>query len=168
MARSRDVEFHDFVSSRWSAVFHFARLLTGGDRYRAEDLMQEAFVKLWFAWPRVGQQAPEPYIRKVLARAAMRSARRRWWAERPADLLPERADTADETTRVDERARLEAALALLPARQRTAVVLRYYQDLSESQVAEAMGCPLGTARSLVTRGVARLRQAMAETAEPVK
>ena len=168
MGRSRADEFDGFVAARWSALFHFARLLTGGDRHRAEDLLQEALVKLWFAWPRVAEQVPEAYVRRVLARAAARSAQRRWWSERPTASLPDVAGDGDGTQVVDERARLEAALALLSARQRAAVVLRYYADLPEGQVAEVMGCPLGTARSLISRGVARLRRELSETVEPVR
>lgn len=160
--------FDGFVAARWSGLLHLARLLTGGDRHRAEDLVQEALVGLWFAWPRVGGQAPEAYVRRVLVRAAGRSARRRWWGERPVERLPERAGAADECAGVDERSRLEGVLALLPARQRAAVVLRYYQDLPERQVAEVLGCPVGTARSLTARGVARLRQLLAEAAEPLQ
>lgn len=84
------------------------------------------------------------------------------------DQLPDSLEVRDEAAAVDERTRLEAALASLPARQRAAVVLRYYQDLSERHVAEALGCPVGTARSLTVRGVARLRLLLAESVEPVE
>ncbi|GHE25184.1 RNA polymerase subunit sigma-24 [Kitasatospora indigofera] len=166
--QARVEEFDRFVAARWPALLHLARLLTGGDRHRAEDLLQEALVKLWFAWPRVAEQAPEAYVRKVLARAAARSARRRWWGEQPVGRLPDPPGAADEAAAADERTMLEALLALLPARQRAAVVLRYYQDLPEGQVAEVLGCPLGTARSLTARGVARLRQLLAEAVSPVE
>lgn len=162
MERLRAEEFDRFVTARWPTLLHLTRLLTGGDRHRAEDLLQEALVKLWFAWPRVAAQAPEAYVRTILVRAAARSARRRWWGEQPVDRLPDRPHAGDETAAVDERTRLEAALARLPARQRAAVVLRYYQDLPERQVAEVLGCPVGTARSLTARGVARLRQLLTE------
>lgn len=168
MGQLRAEEFDRFVTARWSALLHLARLLTGGDRHRAEDLLQEALVKLWFAWPKVAEQAPEAYVRRILARAVARSARRRWWGEQPVEQLPDPPEVSDETAAVDERTRLEAMLALLPARQRAAVVLRYYQDLPEGHVAEALGCPVGTARSLTSRGVARLRQLLAESVETVE
>jgi DNA-directed RNA polymerase specialized sigma24 family protein len=117
--------FDEFMAARWSALFHLARLFTGGDRHRAEDLLQEALVKLWFAWPRIADQAPEAYVRKVLARAAARSARRRWWGERPVEQLPELPAAGDVSVAVAERSRLEAALSQLPALQRAPVVLRY-------------------------------------------
>jgi RNA polymerase sigma-70 factor (sigma-E family) len=167
MAQARAGEFDEFVAARWSVLLHLARLLTGGDRHRAEDLAQESLVKLWFVWPKIAQEAPEAYVRKVMARAAARSARRRWWGERPVEQLPETPAAGDESASVVERSRLEAALAQLPSKQRTVVVLRYYQDLSERQVAEALGCPVGTVRSHAARGVARLRQLLADVIEPV-
>ncbi|MGV9246143.1 SigE family RNA polymerase sigma factor [Streptomyces sp. NPDC003710] len=159
--------FDGFVTARWSALFHLARLLCGGDRHRAEDLLQEALVKLWFAWPKVADEAPEAYVRKIMGRAAARSARRRWWGERPVDQLPELAQMGDMSAAVAERSRLETALAQLTPRQRAAVVLRYYQDLSEKQVAAVLGVPVGTARSHASRGVARLRQILADVIDPV-
>lgn len=124
-------------------------------------------MKLWFVWPKVADEAPEAYVRKVLARAAARSARRRWWGERPVDELPEVAAAGDVSATVAERSRLEAALAQLTPQQRAAVVLRYYQDLPDRQVAEVLGCPVGTARSHAARGVARLRRLLADVIEPV-
>ncbi|MGX1491195.1 RNA polymerase sigma-70 factor (sigma-E family) [Streptomyces tendae] len=165
--QSRAEGFDGFVAARWSALFHLSRLLVGGDRHRAEDLLQDAMVKLWFVWPRIAEEAPEAYVRKVLVRAAARSARRRWWGERPVEQLPDLPETGDVSAAVVERSRLEAALAQLPARQRAAVVLRYYQDLSERQVAEVLGCPVGTARSHASRGVARLRRLLSDVIEPV-
>jgi RNA polymerase sigma-70 factor (sigma-E family) len=162
--QTRTEEFERFVAARWSALIHMARLLTGGDRHRAEDLVQEALVKLWAVWPKVADEAPEAYTRTVLARLAARSARRRWWGEGPAGVLPEVALTGDLSDAVAERSRLEKALAQLTPRQRAAVVLRYYQDMSETQVAEALDCPIGTARSHTTRGVAKLREIFAASA----
>ncbi|MFB0618140.1 SigE family RNA polymerase sigma factor [Streptomyces sp. AGS-58] len=167
MEQTRAGEYDAFVAARWSVLLHLARLLTGGDRYRAEDLLQDSLVKLWFVWPKVADEAPEAYVRKVLARAAARSARRRWWGERPVEELPEVMAAGDVSATVAERSRLEAALARLTPRQRAAVVLRYYQDLPDRQVAEVLGCPVGTARSHAARGVARLRRLLADVIEPV-
>ncbi|WP_181809595.1 SigE family RNA polymerase sigma factor [Streptomyces shenzhenensis] len=167
MEQARAGEYDEFVAVRWSGLFHLARLLTGGDRHRAEDLLQDSLVRLWFVWPKIADEAPEAYVRKVMARAAARSARRRWWGERPVEELPEVAVAGDMSATVAERSRLEAALALLTPRQRAAVVLRYYQDLPDRQVAEVLGCPVGTARSHAARGVARLRDLLADVIEPV-
>ena len=118
MEQGRAEGFDGFVATRWSALFHLARLLVGGDRHRAEDLLQEALVKLWFVWPKIEEEAPEAYVRKVMARAAARSARRRWWGERPVEQLPDLADVGDVSASVAERTRLEVALVQLPPRQR--------------------------------------------------
>ncbi|WP_406253854.1 SigE family RNA polymerase sigma factor [Streptomyces chartreusis] len=168
MGQARAGEFDEFVAARWSVLLHLARLLVGGDRHRAEDLLQESLVKLWFAWSRVGEEAPEAYVRKVMVRAAARSGQRRCWGERPVEQLPEAAAVGDVSSDVVERSRLEAALAQLTSKQRVAVVLRYYQDLPEGQVAATLGCPVGTARSHAARGVARLRQILADVIEPVQ
>ncbi|MFJ7176030.1 SigE family RNA polymerase sigma factor [Streptomyces massasporeus] len=167
MEQVRADGFDEFAAARWSTLLHVARLLTGGDRQRAEDLVQEALVKLWFAWPKIADQAPEAYVRTVLVRLAARSARRRWWGERPVEQLPDRAGPVDVSSAVAERSRLEGALAQLSPRQRAAVVLRYYEDLPEAQVAQALGCPVGTARSHASRGVARLRQILSDAVRPV-
>lgn len=166
--QGRAREFDMFVAARWSALVHLARLLVGGDRHRAEDLLQESLVKLWFVWPKVADDAPEPYVRKVMVRAAARSGQRRWWGERPVERLPEAAVPGDLSVDVAERSRLEDALSRLSPKQRVAVVLRYYQDLPEGQVAQALGCPVGTARSHAARGVARMRQLLADVNEPVR
>ncbi|MEU9571008.1 SigE family RNA polymerase sigma factor [Streptomyces massasporeus] len=167
MEQVRADGFDEFAAARWSTLLHVARLLTGGDRQRAEDLVQEALVKLWFAWPKIADQAPEAYVRTVLVRLAARSARRRWWGERPVEQLPDRAGPVDVSSAVAERSRLEGALAQLSPKQRVAVVLRYYEDLPEAQVAQALGCPVGTARSHASRGVARLRQILSDAVRPV-
>ncbi|MER6134322.1 SigE family RNA polymerase sigma factor [Streptomyces sp. NPDC001815] len=166
--QSRAEGFDGFVAARWPGLLHLAHLLVGGDRHRAEDLLQEALVKLWFVWPRIAEEAPEAYVRQVLARAAARSARRRWWGERPVEELPDLAAAGDMSSAVAERSRLEAALAQLPPRQRAVVVLRYYQDLPERQVAEVLGCPVGTVRTHASRGVARLRRILTDVIEPVR
>lgn len=95
-----------------------------------------------------------------------RSAKRRWWGERPTRDLPELPHACDAAGAVDERTLLEDALGRLPVRQRAAVVLRYYYDLSDRQVADTMDCPVGTASSLASRGLAKLRTILAEAAEP--
>ncbi|MEV0176811.1 SigE family RNA polymerase sigma factor [Streptomyces sp. NPDC050803] len=168
MEQARAGEFDAFVTARWAVLLHLARLLVGGDRHRAEDLLQESLVKLWFVWPKVAEDAPEAYVRKVMVRAAARSGRRLWWGERPVERLPDVAQLGDVSADVAERSRLEAALAQLSPRQRVAVVLRYYQDLPEGQVAEVLGCPVGTARSHAARGVARLRRLLADVIEPAR
>ncbi|MFD4350360.1 SigE family RNA polymerase sigma factor [Streptomyces coelicoflavus] len=155
--------FGEFVAARRSALLGYADTLSGGDRHAAEDLVQETLVRLWQAWPRVADGAPEAYARRVLARVAGRAARRLWKGERPVERLPEPAVTADPAARVEAWLGLGAALARLPARQRRAVVLRHYCDLPESRVADDLNCAQGTASSLVSRGLAMLRPLVVRT-----
>jgi RNA polymerase sigma-70 factor (sigma-E family) len=166
MEQARAGDYDTFVAARWSASFHLARLLTGGDRSRAEDLLQGSLLKLWFAWPEVADHEPERYLREVLARSAARSARRRWWGGRPTQEPPAMAAACDEPAAAAERSGLESALARLSPRQRTAVVLRYHQDLPDAEIAEVLGWPVGAVRSHASRGTARLRQLLAEGHEP--
>ncbi len=168
MRSAPEQAFDDFVTARRSALLGYAGSLAGGDRHAAEDLLQEALVKLWLAWPRIGDGAPEAYARRILMRSAARAAKRCWQGERPTERLPELAATADAAGLVEDRVRLEAALVHLPLRQRTAVVLRHYCDLPEGQVAENLNCAQGTVSSLVSRGVATLRSLIVPTVASVQ
>jgi RNA polymerase sigma-70 factor (sigma-E family) len=156
VSRDRDeAAFEAFVDSRYRRLLQAAYLLTG-DQGRAEDLLQASLVKTWSAWPRMHQSAAEAYVRTVLVRTYATWWRRRWRGERAVALLPERA-APDELARLPERDALLRALARLPARMRAALVLRYFEDYSEQQVADMLGCPVGTVKSLCSRGLARLR-----------
>lgn len=153
--------FDDFAAARRSALLGHAVALAGGDRHAAEDLLQEALVKLWLVWPRIADGAPEAYARRLLTRSAARAARRCWRGEQPTERLPEPPAMADAAGSVEDRVRLGAVLVHLPVRQRTAVVMRHYCDLPEGQVAESLDCALGTVSSLVSRGMATLRSLIA-------
>ncbi|MFD8427101.1 SigE family RNA polymerase sigma factor [Streptomyces coelicoflavus] len=150
-------EFGEFVATRRPALLGYARTLASGDRHTAEDLVQEALVRLWLVWPRIGHGAPEAYTRRILVRAAARAAGRCWRGEQPTERVPEPASAADSADLVEARLGLTAALTRLPRRQRTAVVLRHYCDLPERQVADDLNCAPGTVSSLASRGVATLR-----------
>jgi RNA polymerase sigma-70 factor (sigma-E family) len=150
-----EAAFEAFVTGRYRRLLRTAYLLTG-DQGRAEDLLQASLAKTWSAWPRLHQEVAEAYVRTVLVRTSATWWRRRWRGERPTALLPERAGP-DEQARLAERDALLRALGRLPARMRAALVLRYFEDYSERQVADALGCPVGTVKSLCSRGLARLR-----------
>lgn len=128
-----------------------AYLLTG-DRDLAEDLLQTALTKAWFAWHRL-DAPPEPYVRGVLANTYVTWWRRRWRAE-PAEQPAAVADDAPGSAVAGE---LWAALDRLTRRQRAVVVLRYFDELSEAATADLLGCSAGTVRSLTTRALARLQ-----------
>jgi RNA polymerase sigma-70 factor (sigma-E family) len=148
--------FDGYVRECSPALLRLAFLLTG-DKYLAEDLLQTSLVKVMGRWQEVaGKGDPHPYVRKVLLHTALGWRRRRWRGEEPSDRLPD-AGTPDRTAGVDSRERLRRALLSLPPRQRAAVVLRHYEDMSEAQVALELGCSVGTVKSQTARGLERLR-----------
>jgi RNA polymerase sigma-70 factor (sigma-E family) len=150
--------FREFVAARSPALLRVAWMLTG-DAHLAEDLLQTALARMWPHWRRLREEQPEAYVRRVMVRVYGSWWRRRWRAERPTSALPEAA-AEDAYAEVEVRAALTAALARLPRRQRQVVVLRYYEDLSEQDVAGVLGCSVGTVKSQAARGLARLRAAL--------
>jgi RNA polymerase sigma factor (sigma-70 family) len=104
----------------------------------------------------VAEGDPTPYVRTVVVRTAIAWRRRRWRGEVPTSPLPE-ATGADHVGAVDGRERLRHALLAVPRRQRAALVLRFYDDLSEAETARIMGCSVGTVKSQTAKGLARLR-----------
>ncbi|MET8701056.1 SigE family RNA polymerase sigma factor [Kitasatospora sp. NPDC058032] len=151
----RDAEFNAFVTGAWPRLLRTAFLLTG-DRYLAEDVVQTALERTYAAWGRV-TRADEPYayVRRIVVNEHARRFRRRV-PEQLVTAVPERTGP-DGFERLDDRAALLAALGTLPPGQRQAVVLRYWEDLSESQAAAAMGCSVGTVKSQASKGIAKLR-----------
>jgi RNA polymerase sigma-70 factor (sigma-E family) len=151
--------FAEFVAARYSALCRSAYLLIG-DRGYAEDLVQSALSKTFAAWNRLqAVGAAEAYTRTTMVRLAGRWGRRRWHGEIPdADVMPAEqvGDAGDDVaTAID----VQVALSKLPWAQRAALVLRFFDDLSEAQVAQTLGCSPGTVKSRVSRGLAGLRAA---------
>jgi RNA polymerase sigma-70 factor (sigma-E family) len=150
-------EFRTFVVARSTALFRTAYLLTGS-RPDAEDLLQTAFAKTFLAWSRIhDKQAADAYVRRVLLNAHTSRWRLRRVAETPYGELPEQA-SRDAVGAVDLHDALWRALETLPRRQRAVVVLRYYEDLSEPEVADLLGCAVGTVKSQSSRALAKLRE----------
>jgi RNA polymerase sigma-70 factor (sigma-E family) len=158
----RDADFQGFMASRWSRLLRIAFLLTG-DQHAAEDLAQTSLEHAYVAWRRVSQaDNPDAYMRRILINAHARLHRRSGVellssADRRHTAGPEPQEP-DPAPRADARLALLRALSQLPPRQRQAVVLRYWEDLSESQAADAMGCSTGTVKSQVHKGLAKLRE----------
>ncbi len=154
--RSRE-KFAEFAQARSPALFRAAFLMVG-DRGLAEDLLQEALTKTYVAWPRLREMAnAEAYTRKAITTTAISWWRRKsWQREVPRDDLPDQR-VEEQGAHVDERDWLWTELQMLAPRQRAAIVLRYYEDLTEAQTAEAMGCSVGTVKSQVSDGLNRLR-----------
>ncbi|MDQ0962272.1 RNA polymerase sigma-70 factor (sigma-E family) [Streptomyces sp. B4I13] len=166
-----DTEFRAFVVGRWPRLMRTAFLLTG-EQHAAEDLVQSTLEQVYVAWRRVrAADEPEAYVRRVMVNAHARRHRKKL-----RELLAPRDDgpgLAHETpapgdliARADDRQTLLRALAALPPRQRAAVVLRYWEDLTETQTAEATGCSVGTVKSNAAKGIAKLR-AIPELADGV-
>lgn len=152
--------FEQFVASRRAALLRSAYLLTG-DLHDADDLVQVTLVKAVGVWDRIADR-PEPYVRRILAREVTNRWRRRRWREVPTADLP--AGRAPDGRDLDDADLLERALATLSPRQRAVVVLRYYDDLTERETADALGISAGTVKSHARDALARLRDLVPEAA----
>ncbi|MBB5874004.1 RNA polymerase sigma-70 factor (sigma-E family) [Allocatelliglobosispora scoriae] len=148
-------DFDEFVVQRSQRLLRTAYLLTR-DWAAAEDLLQAALVKLWFAWKRVDRD-PEAYARRIIVTSYISLRRRLWTREIVRGELPERA-VPDEMHRHAERDALWQALRRLGPRQRAIIVLRYYEDLSDARIAEMLGVAVTTVRSQASRALAVLRK----------
>jgi RNA polymerase sigma-70 factor (sigma-E family) len=160
--------FAAFVRTRWTPLVRLAYAVTG-DVARAEDAVQEGLAKLWPRWHRLRDENPYGYARRVVVNEALTAGRRRWRRqELLTDRPPDRAASHGDE-RVEDRDALRAALSTLPPRQRAVVVLRFVEDLGEAEVAQILGCSVGTVKSHASRGLAALRAAHAPSdALPVK
>lgn len=160
-------EFERFVADSADQLLRTAYLMAS-DLPEAEDLVQETLLRVARRWHRVRtMDHPVAYARRVLVNLAIDGAEQH--VRRQGELvLPDGAAGWDQADRhaerdigaVDTQADLLEVLASLPARQRTVIVLRYWEDLPEAQVAAILGCPAGTVKSLAARGLARLRLAI--------
>jgi RNA polymerase sigma-70 factor (sigma-E family) len=148
-------DFVAFVEARSPRLLRTAYLLCR-DWTQAEDLLQTALVRAWRAWGRVGEH-PDAYVSRVLVNTHLSWRRRLWWRELPTDTPPETVVPDDEIGMTDERAVLWAALGRLPPRQRAVLVLRFFEDLPESVVAEILNCSIGTVKSQSSKALAKLR-----------
>jgi RNA polymerase sigma-70 factor (sigma-E family) len=146
--------FDAFVRARMPSLLRFAHALTG-DPHTAADLVQDALVRTGMRWSRLDRNGdPEAYVRRAILNG--RTSRwRKLHRETLVHELPERLP-ATETPRHDEQ--LWDLLKTLPQRQRAVIVLRYYEDLSEAQIADLLGISTGTVKSQASRALASLRQ----------
>jgi RNA polymerase sigma-70 factor (sigma-E family) len=148
--------FHEFVEARSANLLRTAYLVVG-DYQLAQDLVQESLVKTYMAWRLLRDVGnAEAYARRVLVTTSISWRRRRSFDERPVEELPE-LSVGDLADAVVGRADLWPLVQALPPKQRAAVVLRYCEDLSETQTAELMGCSVGSVKKNASVGVAKLR-----------
>ncbi|MEV6518653.1 SigE family RNA polymerase sigma factor [Micromonospora chalcea] len=141
--------FREFVVQRSPALSRTAYLLAG-DHQLAEDLLQSALARTYRHWRRIRDGDPEAYVRRVMYHQQVSWWRRRRVAER-LDPMPTERGGGDHTDATALRLSVVAALRRLTARQRAVVVLRYYEDLTEAQVAEVLGCSVGTVKRHVPK-----------------
>ena len=159
LPRTRDAEFKEFFMAESAALARLGTFLTG-DPERGADLAQEALVRTYQHWGRIKEDDPAPYARRILVNL-VRSAHRRRLLERrhpprPSTVAASRSGDVDEWMRVSE------ALKALPPMRRAAVILRFYEDMTEAQIAETLNRPLGTIKSDIHRGLAALRPLLTE------
>jgi RNA polymerase sigma-70 factor (sigma-E family) len=149
-------EFSDFAYSRWPRLYRLGYGLTG-DPGLAEDLAQTALANAYAAWPRVRRaDDPDAYLRRILLNCYRGGFRKRRVAEELSDSVPD-AVMADPVGQQGDRAAVLAAVAELPPKQREVVLLRFWLDLTEAQVAATLGCSVGNVKSQTARALAKLK-----------
>jgi RNA polymerase sigma-70 factor (sigma-E family) len=158
------VTYEQFADSRLAGLLRYAVMLTG-DPYTAEDLVQDTMVRVQLNWRRVSvSDSPDGYVRRVLTNRFFDLRRGSWWKRvllRPEPDLSAAAPR-DHASDSAERDRVWSMLAALPPRQRAVLVLRYYEDLPDAEIADVLGCAVGTVRSSISRALATLRADLVE------
>jgi RNA polymerase sigma-70 factor (sigma-E family) len=154
-----DGDFVEYITQRSLWLRRVAYLLCQ-DWHRADDLAQTAMTRLYAAWPRARQvENLDGYLRRILINSYLTEQRKPWWRRQAEELFP--ADLPAPDADHDAVMDLRRALAILPPRQRAAIVLRYYCDLSVEQTAAELGCSNGTVKSQTSRGLEALRRILA-------
>ena len=162
----REASYVEFVTGRRD---HFRRIAYAlcGDWHRADDLLQQALVKLYVAWPRVRRDGgEEAYLRRILVRTNIDESRRPWRRERAAETLPDRAIPA--APGIEERSELTEALQKLPPMQRKTILLRHWLDLSVRETATELGISEGTVKSQTAHGLAALRATLGDALDDLR
>ncbi len=144
-------EFIEIYEAKFLKMVRLAFLLTGSEEI-AEDLVQDSFARMYLHWRTV--KNPEPYIRRSVVNACSSYHRRSWRDRTRLDGHEPSAPSVDPR----ESSSLSVSLGKLPSRQRSAIVLRYYADLSDGEIASVLGCRIGTVSSLIYRGLESLRK----------
>ena len=156
-------EFAEFFRASWGRLYRVA-LAVSGDARSAEDDLQAAFAKVYAAWGKVQRaEHPEAYVRRIVLNQVLGS-RRYGFArhERPHESVGDTRSVASPESAVVDRDAVWAAVQSLPPRQRAVIVLRYYEDLSEAEIAEALGCSRGTVKSQASHALASLRRTVGD------
>jgi RNA polymerase sigma-70 factor (sigma-E family) len=155
--READASFRAFVEGSWHRLLRTAYLLTG-DHGTAEDLVQTALMRTYKHWGRIERgESPEAYVRRAMVNISISAWRRRRLVEHATADVPETAGAADHQQDHAVRDELWRTVCAMPPRMRTVFVLRYFEDMSEAEVARTMGCAVGSVKSQIARGLVRLR-----------
>jgi RNA polymerase sigma-70 factor (sigma-E family) len=152
--RDRDSEFKDFYRHEAPRLRRLAVMLTG-DSERASDLAQDTLIKMYTGWNRIRNDDPAPYARRVLVNLCRSAYRRRMLELRKAPAPP--TDVVDKEGRVEEALRVAAALSVLSTIQRAVVLLRFYEDMTQPEIAQVLDRPLNTVKSDLRRALEKLR-----------
>ncbi|MEU6365219.1 SigE family RNA polymerase sigma factor [Streptomyces sp. NPDC046931] len=157
-AVAESTDFAAYTAASWARLVRTACLLTG-DFHEAEDLVQTTLAKVYARWRRIPLDDVDFYVRRSLVNNNLSRIRRKRVVHLLTPFLPERVHQpqAGPAESVERRAAVMEALAALSARQRTVLVLRYWEDLTEAEIAELLGCSLGTVKTHVRRGLTALR-----------
>jgi RNA polymerase sigma-70 factor (sigma-E family) len=158
------VTFDEFMAARLQPLLRYAVMLTG-DPHLAEDLVQETMVRAHLKWRRVSATAvPELYVKRMLTNAYLDHRRGSWFRRVVLRHDPaEHATIGDHAEAAAARAEVWSLLAVLPARQRAALVLRFYEEFDDIRIAAVLDCAEGTVRSYISRGLATLRRHLASS-----
>jgi RNA polymerase sigma-70 factor (sigma-E family) len=163
------VTYDEFVDARLQALLRYAVMLTG-DPHTAQDLVQETMIRVQLKWRKVAaSNAPERYVRRMLTNAYIDLHRGSWLRRVVLRAEPvEPPAVADHADAAAERDQMWIWLGRLPRKQRAALVLRYYEGLSDNEIADVLDCAVGTVRAHISRALATLREhvAPATTGEP--
>jgi RNA polymerase sigma-70 factor (sigma-E family) len=158
-----DDGFAGLYREHWKALLRFAWLMTG-DAARAEDAVAEALANVWPLWRAGRVRNPSAYLRRAILNELMRGRRRLLLERRHGDRRSgDHRGIRQVAEQVADQEAVWRALLGLPAEQRAAIVLRYFEDLTEAQTAEVLNVSVGTVKSRVSRGLARLRPTLEET-----
>lgn len=164
MVTARDEEFTRYVQARSAALLRTAVFLCSGDRTAAEDLVQTTLVKAYVFWSRLhDEHKRDAYVRRIMVRESYRRGPAR---AKDVAHAAEIRDRPSPSRDHDDHLSLFPQLAALPRQQRAVVVLRYYEDLSERQIADALGCSTGSVKRHASRALATLRERLHDTYRP--
>ncbi|MDG4822313.1 SigE family RNA polymerase sigma factor [Asanoa sp. WMMD1127] len=158
--------YEEFADVQLGGLLRYAVMLSG-DPHLAQDLVQETMIRVQLNWRKVVRaEAPERYVRRMITNQYLDWRRGSWLRRVLLRAEPDESATVvpvDHAQVTADRDQIWSWLARLPKAQRAALVLRYYEDLPDAEIAEILGCAVGTVRSSISRALATLRAEMVET-----